>query len=170
MSSFIQCFTKLIDLNKIKRSDATNIKYVCSEGCSSLSGVQDCLEHRVECVSSSVFVTHNQYSWMWGSAADTQQGPLIVSRTNVISPSESSVDVIYTVYIYTRMKPPFPLCPWTHRPVFRIPSSSKASVVPIIIKLSGRMQLNPGCSVVEFKVCLGVETEERSQMLAYLCL
>lgn len=28
MSSFIQCFTKLIDVNKIKQSAATNIKYV----------------------------------------------------------------------------------------------------------------------------------------------
>lgn len=54
---------------------------VCWEGCASLSGVQDCLEHRAEYVSCSVFITHNQYSRMWGGASDTQQAPLIVSGT-----------------------------------------------------------------------------------------
>lgn len=96
MSSFIQCFTKLIDLNKIKRSDAANIKCVPSEGCASWSGVQNCLEHRAECVSSSVFITRNQYYWTWGGAADTQQEPLIVSGTTC----HKSLRIVCGCYIY----------------------------------------------------------------------
>lgn len=93
--------------------------FALMDGCSGLPSV-------AASVSSSVFITHDQYLGMSGGAADTQQAPLIVSGTDVvISPPEPSGGG-------DRYMPeaPFPLRPRTHHPTLRIQSSSGAPEVP----------------------------------------